>query len=169
MSSRFDPMPSHAGDDATVSKLRSALVHGVFIVGVVAIGILIGTQTGPGAWYQGLAKPSFTPPNWLFGPVWTTLYIIIGVVGARAWLHRGDRGVWALQMILNFAWSPVFFGLQAPREALFIISALIATVVLFIARNWRRDPLSAKLFIPYAAWLTLATSLNIGIVVMNDV
>ncbi len=167
MSSRLEQMPSHP-NVVSASRLHSVLTYGFFMLAVVAVGVFIGTQTTPGAWYQSLAKPSFTPPNWLFGPVWTTLYLIIGWVGARAWLTRGDRGVWGLQMVLNFAWSPVFFGLQAPREALAIIAALLATVVLFIIRQWKRDPLSAKLFIPYAAWLMLATSLNVGIVTMNQ-
>jgi benzodiazapine receptor len=157
-----------AGRGTVASPGRGAiLVHAAFPIGVLAVGALIGSASAPGPWYSSLEKPWFTPPGWVFGPVWTVLYLLIGWVGARKWLSGGHRALWALQMALNFAWSPVFFGLQRPRAALAIIVGLLVTIALFIFGEWRRDPLSARLFLPYAAWVSLATCLNVGIVVLN--
>ena len=86
-----------------------------FILLVVGGGLLIGFLTAPGPWYEALAKPSFNPPNWLFGPVWTVLYVFIAIAGWRIW-QRERPGtamkLWWLQLVLNFLWSPVFFALQ---------------------------------------------------------
>jgi benzodiazapine receptor len=134
---------------------------------VMLIGGGIGVLTLPGEWYATLNKPFFTPPNWLFGPVWTTLYAMIGVVGARKWLRGGAVGLWWGQMVLNFLWSPVFFGLQMPLPALGIIAAIWGLIALFIRCEWRSDRVSALLFVPYLAWVSLATALNAAIVVLN--
>lgn len=134
---------------------------------VLLLGILSGTSSGPGEWYAGLQKPWFTPPSWAFGPVWTVLYLTIGWVGARKWLYGGRRGLWAFQMLLNFAWSPIFFGAQAPVPALGVIGAMWLTIAAFIGLEWKADPLSARLFLPYLLWVSIATSLNLAIVVLN--
>ena len=93
--------------------IRRPLVLLAFLVLVVGGGLLIGFLTLPGAWYEALQKPSFNPPNWLFGPAWTTLYVLIAIAGWRVWLR--DRAgslmkLWWLLLALNFLWSPVFFG-----------------------------------------------------------
>lgn len=147
--------------------MRSAVIYLAFVVGVVAMGGGIGVITLPGDWYAGLAKPWFTPPNWAFGPVWTTLYALIGWVGARKWLLGGASRLWWAQMTLNFLWSPVFFGLQQPFAALIVIAAMWLVIAAFIAREWQGDRLSAALFLPYLAWVSLATALNAAIVVLN--
>ncbi|WP_323005449.1 TspO/MBR family protein [Pseudorhodobacter sp.] len=147
--------------------MRTIWIYAAFVLGVPVIGGAIGLITLPGAWYAGLAKPWFTPPNWLFGPMWTTLYLLIGWVGARKWLHGGSVGLWWAQMALNFLWSPVFFGMQQPMAALVVIMAMWLVILGFIGREWRGDRLSAALFIPYLAWVSLATALNAGIVVLN--
>lgn len=147
--------------------MRNILVYAAFIIGVVVIGGSIGFLTMPGEWYAGLVKPWFTPPNWVFGPMWTTLYVLIGWVGARKWLHGGAARLWWAQMALNFIWSPVFFGLQLPLAALLVIGAMWVVIVAFIFREWRNDRLSAVLFLPYLAWVSLASALNAGIVVLN--
>jgi translocator protein len=152
-----------------VSRRDLVLAHVGVPLGVVLVGALIGAASAPDAWYRTLEKPWFTPPGWVFGPVWTVLYLLIGWVGARKWLFGGDRALWVLQMVLNLAWSPVFFGLQQPRIALWIIAAMLISIAAFIIREWRRDPLSARLFLPYATWVSLATCLNLGIVLLNDV
>lgn len=138
----------------------------LFVAAVTAIGLLIGWAFLPGAWYAGLVKPAFTPPNWLFGPAWTTLYVLIGIAGARAWT-RGGAGLWFAQMGLNFLWSPVFFGLQNPGLGLLVILALLATILAFIAHRWRQDRVAALLFLPYAAWVSFATALNAAIWRLN--
>lgn len=147
--------------------MTKALTYAIFIIGVAALGGLIGVSTLPGEWYAGLQKPAFTPPNWVFGPVWTTLYVMIGWVGARKWLYGGAALLWWAQMALNFIWSPVFFGLQMPGVALVIIALMWILIAVFIQREWVRDRLSALLFVPYLAWVTLASALNAGIVVLN--
>lgn len=141
-----------------------------FLILVMGGGILIGTLTAPGAWYAALDKPVFNPPNWIFAPVWTTLYLLIAMAGWRQYEAR-DHGsllpLWWAQMILNFLWSPAFFVLQLPWLALVVIVALWATIVLFIRGTWRWDRPSAVAFIPYLAWVSFATVLNLSIAVLN--
>lgn len=147
--------------------MRSNLIHLALILAVVAAGSLLGASFVPGEWYAALAKPAWTPPNWLFGPVWTVLYAIIGFVGARKFLHGGQRGLWVAQMALNLIWSPLFFGAHLMTVALVVIVATTLTVAAFIAREWNADRLSAALFIPYLVWLAYATSVNAGTVWLN--
>lgn len=141
-----------------------------FLILVMGGGILIGTLTAPGAWYAALNKPVFNPPNWIFAPVWTTLYLLIAMAGWRQYEAR-DHGsllpLWWAQLILNFLWSPAFFVLQLPWLALVVIAALWATIVLFIRSTWRWDRPSAVAFIPYLAWVSFATVLNLSIAVLN--
>ena len=142
----------------------------VFLLLVMGGGIAIGTLTAPGDWYANLAKPSFNPPNWIFGPVWSVLYLIIAWVGWRLW-QRGERGtlmkLWFAQMGLNFLWSPAFFTLEMPGLALFIVLCLVLTIALFIQTAWRSDRPSALLFVPYLAWVGFASILNAAIVYLN--
>ncbi|TCQ11680.1 MULTISPECIES: TspO/MBR family protein [unclassified Rhizobium] len=158
--------------------MRPLLTYALFIVAVVACGLLIGINNIPGEWYQSLQKPPFNPPNWIFAPVWTTLYVIIGYVGARTFLQdRRSRGVglwrsramrfWGAQMLFNFAWSPLFFGFHEIALALIVVLALLISVYAFIAVSWRQDRLSAWLFMPYAAWVSFATLLNGSILLLN--
>ena len=142
----------------------------LFVVLVGGGGTLIGFLTAPGPWYEALAKPPFNPPNWLFGPAWTLLYILIAVAGWRTWLDvpRGRAmTLWWVQLALNFAWSPVFFALQAPWAALAVILLLLASILGFITISRERDVVAAWLFIPYAAWVAFATLLNASIVWLN--
>ena len=142
----------------------------IFVIGVVLGGTLIGTATIPGEWYAGLAKPSFNPPSWIFGPVWTALYIMIAIAGWRVWRLNpigGPVALWFMQLALNFAWSPVFFAAQLPRVALIIIITLLVVIIGFIASAWREDRTAALLFLPYLAWVAFATVLNGAIVQLN--
>jgi tryptophan-rich sensory protein len=135
----------------------------VFIVVVLGGGSLIGTTVTPGPWYEALEKPWFNPPNWLFGPVWSVLYVIIAIAGWRNWRQAATSRpmwIWWLQLALNFAWSPLFFGAQQTGLALAVIVALLAAILAFIALAWNRDRASALLFIPYAAWVAFASLLN---------
>lgn len=146
------------------------LVYLAFLILVLAGGLLIGANNVPGDWYQSLAKPSFNPPNWLFAPVWSVLYVVIAVVGARIWLslrRSMAMRLWYAQLVLNFAWSPIFFGLQDPTSALIVILGLLVTVGGFIIASWRQDRTAALLFLPYLAWVAFATALNGAIVALN--
>src|SRR3954454_23733322 len=134
-----------------------------FLVLTVGSGITIGFLTAPGEWYAGLAKPSFNPPNWLFAPVWTVLYVLIAMVGWRTF-ERDRRGgpvkLWWAQLALNFLWSPVFFGAHRIGLALLIILLLLAAILAFIVVVRRQDGVAASLFAPYAAWVAFASVLN---------
>lgn len=149
---------------------RPWLVLAAFIVVVVGVGALIGTQSVPGAWYQGLEKPPFNPPNWIFGPVWFTLYVMIAVAGWRIWMIDAGSApmkIWFAQMALNWAWSPVWFIGQMIWPAFAIIVALLALIIAFIATARRYDGLAAGLFVPYLAWVSFATLLNLSIGILN--
>lgn len=149
-------------------KYRLALV--LFLLLVVAGGLLIGWLTAPNQWYAKLQKPSFNPPNWLFGPVWTILYVLIAIAGWRVW-RQEPSGLamksWWTQLALNFAWSPVFFGAHRIGVALGVIVLLLATILAFIISAWPREPLAAWLFAPYAAWVAFASVLNASILELN--
>ncbi len=142
----------------------------LFLLLVVGGGLAIGFLTAPGEWYAGLAKPSFNPPNWLFAPVWTVLYILIAIAGWRIFEHhRGGwpMKIWWAQLVLNFAWSPAFFAAHRIGVALAVILTLLATILAFIATAWRQDRVAAWLFIPYAAWVAFASALNAAILALN--
>ncbi|MCV3243543.1 TspO/MBR family protein [Mesorhizobium sp. ZC-5] len=149
--------------------MRSRIPLTIFIIAVVGIGLLIGWLTAPGEWYAGLQKPWFNPPNWLFGPVWTILYVMVAVAGWRIWSDDlgSLKGLWLTQMALNFLWSPVFFGAQSVTLALIVIVALLAAIALFIWKTWPVDRTVAVLFLPYAAWVAFATALNLAILLLN--
>lgn len=135
----------------------------VFIVLTVAGGSVIGYFSMPGPWYAALEKPSFNPPNWVFGPVWTVLYILIGIAGARVWVndrHGALPRLWFLQIALNYAWPLVFFTAKRPDLALPVLIAMWLAILAFIALGWRRDRPSALLFVPYALWVSFAGLLN---------
>lgn len=141
-----------------------------FVVLVVGGGMLIGFLTAPGPWYEALAKPSFNPPNWLFGPAWTTLYVLIAIAGWRIWQReRSGRAMqlWGLQLGLNFLWSPVFFALHQTGLALLVVLLLLASILAFIAVAWNRDRIAAWLFVPYAAWVAFASALNAALWQLN--
>lgn len=149
---------------------NTPLVYLVFIILVLGGGLLIGAGNIPDEWYRSLAKPAFNPPDWLFAPVWSLLYAIIGVVGARTWLalrRSMAMRLWFAQMVFNFAWSPVFFGLRDPTSAMIVILGLLVSVAAFIAVSWRQDRTAALLFAPYLAWVAFATALNAAILLLN--
>lgn len=141
-----------------------------FIIAVVGSGILIGAGFPPGEWYIGLHKPWFNPPGWIFGPVWTILYILIGIAGWRNWFRPSDpslKPLWIVQMALNFAWSPIFFGAHNIGFALVVIIALWLTIVVYLIRSKDIDRVSFFLFLPYSLWVSFATCLNSAIFLLN--
>ena len=146
------------------------LALAIFLVAVVGIGIAIGIGNPPGAWYAALNKPPFNPPNWIFAPVWTILYVLIAVAGWRTWMREragAAMKVWFAQMALNFAWSPLFFGAHKMSLALIVITALALAIAAFIALTRREDKISAWLFAPYLLWVSFATLLNASLIVLN--
>lgn len=149
---------------------RTLVVTAIFIALVVGVGAVIGINTGPDAWYETLTKPPFNPPNWLFGPVWFTLYVLIGIAGARVFLRDASSPamfLWGAQMLLNWAWSPTWFSLHLLWPAFAIIITILALIIAFIVVNWNRDRPSALMFLPYAAWVAFASMLNLSIAILN--
>ena len=142
----------------------------LFLLFTVGGGLLTGLYNMPGEWYQGLVKPSFNPPPWLFGPVWTILYVLIAFAGWRTWQRRAEgpaMQVWFAQMVLNFAWSPVFFTAHAIGFALAILVMMWVLIAWFIWLSWDRDRIAAYAFIPYFAWVSFAGLLNASIWILN--
>lgn len=123
-------------------------------------------------WYATLSVPSWQPPSWLFGPVWTTLYALMGIAGARIWAKTssGDtlRRLFGVQLLLNTLWTPVFFGVHNLLGALVIILALDAVVATLVLQLWRRDRTAYWLLVPYLAWILFATCLNAVILTLNS-
>lgn len=138
---------------------------------LVAAAALTGAQFQPGAWYAELAKPSWTPPGWLFGPVWTVLYVAIAVAGWLVW--RSDKRLtvplafWIAQLVLNAAWSWLFFGLHRPGAALVDIVAMVVLLAAFVATAWPVSRTASLLFVPYLAWVAFATALNAAVWRLN--
>lgn len=142
----------------------------LFILLVFGGGSLIGYYNLPGEWYASIAKPPFNPPNWIFGPVWSVLYVMIAIAGWRLWEnHRmtAAMAIWWIALSFNFMWSPAFFGLQNPALALAVVLMLLALIYVFIAKTWNLDRVAAWLFVPYAAWVSFATLLNASVWWLN--
>ncbi len=153
-----------------MTSMSKILSYILFIGLVVGAGLLAGLTNMPGDWYQSLEKPFFNPPSWLFGPVWTTLYVLIGVAGARIWQRAPKSAamqLWFAQMAFNLMWSPSFFGLQNPELALAVIVGMLVTIIAFMVKARPIDRISTLLFVPYLAWVTFAGILNLSIAWLN--
>lgn len=117
-------------------------------------------------WYPALLKPAWNPPAWLFGPVWTVLYLMMGVAAWRVWRHRGEPGVqpalawFVVQLVLNAAWSGLFFGLRNPGAAAAEICFLWGAIAIALGLSGRIDRWAAALLVPYLAWVSFALLLN---------
>ena len=173
---RSTPRPAASGPPLWPVSGRDAAALVAWVVIVVAAGASVGVLFPPGEWYQGLAKPSWNPPSWLFGPGWTTLYVLLGV---GAWLVRrepgpaADRerpGAWlafALMAALNLVWTPVFFGLHSPGLAFVTISLLWGVLVWMTLRFGRVRPMAGYLQMPMILWVSFALVLNGTIWLIN--
>jgi len=142
-----------------------------FLAGVTAVAVVGGLAAGSaGQTYRTLELPPFAPPSWLFGPVWTVLYVMIAVAGWLVWRERGwDRSLtlWVVQLVLNLLWTPLFFTADLYVAALVDILLLLVAVVATIALFRRTSTTAAWLLVPYVVWVAFATALTIGIVVLN--
>ncbi|WP_298545438.1 TspO/MBR family protein [uncultured Aquimarina sp.] len=155
---------------------KKLLRIGVAVLLCLLIGFLgnIATQTSISTWYVALEKPSFTPPNWIFGPVWTILYILMGIAAGIVW-SKGFYHKWVktalyhfgFQLLLNAAWSIFFFGMRNPLIALVDILALF--ILLLFTIKWFKvvNSTAAYLLIPYLIWVAFATALNFSIWQLN--
>ncbi|GAB2489536.1 TspO/MBR family protein [Arenimonas alkanexedens] len=156
--------------------LRAGVAWLAWVVAVVSAGAGVGLLFGPGEWYGTLAKPTWDPPAWLFGPVWTTLYILLGTGAWLVWREPGPRGTperrqawwaFAVHAVLNLAWTPLFFGMHAPGWA-FVDIVLVWTSALWMVLAFGRvRPLAGSLQIPLVGWVGFALVLNGTIWLMN--
>jgi tryptophan-rich sensory protein len=138
-----------------------------------ALGNIATMPQLPG-WYAGLVKPSFNPPNWIFGPVWTVLFAMMAYAFYRVLrLPRftPERSVaivlFLVQIVINAGWSWAFFAAQSPLAGLFVVALLWLAVALTMIAFWRLDTLSGALFVPYLAWVSFAAVLNFAIWRLN--
>jgi tryptophan-rich sensory protein len=151
----------------------SALLFWIAVMAALGLTGALVTLPKVANWYADLAKPAFTPPNEVFGPVWTVLYLMMALAiwrigGIADWAAGWRATAWFnAQLALNAAWSPVFFGLEAPKLALAVIVALGIAVAATIVVFWRLDRLAALLLVPYLLWVGYATALNGAIAVLN--
>lgn len=150
----------------------SAIGPFLLFLAAVAAAAFTGSRFQPDTWYELLRKPSWNPPNWLFAPVWTTLYVAIATAGWLVWkkvrsLSHPILLVWAAQLVLNAAWSWLFFGLHRPDLSLVDILLMLTLIAAFILTARKVSPAAAWLFVPYAAWVSFATALNVAIWQLN--
>lgn len=140
---------------------------------VAAIGGAM-TETGPGSWYERLDQPAHNPPDWVFGPVWTVLYVAMAVAAWLIWRdtdrpteRRRALGWYGVQLGLNLGWTLLFFGLELPGWALAEIAALAASIVVVMVAFHRLQRVAAWMLAPYLAWVLFAASINLGVVLLN--
>lgn len=151
------------------------------LASIVALGVFLalnfaaaasGAVFRPGAWYEGLAKPAWTPPNRAFPVVWTALYLMNAVSGWLVWQAAGTAaalalGVYWLSLVTNASWSAVFFGLRRMGFGLAIVVLLWLSILAVAALFWPLSALAGALQVPYLLWVTLAAALNLTVLRMN--
>ncbi|MDQ3556818.1 MAG: tryptophan-rich sensory protein [Gemmatimonadota bacterium] len=155
-----------------MSTLRSLLGLAGWVALALAAG-WIGSHWQPGPWYEGLRKPVWNPPAGVLGPVWTALYLLMGIAAWLVWRRRGFDGasgalsLFAVQLVLNAAWSWLFFGLRSPGGALVGILILWVAILAIVAAFARHHRIAAMLLFPYLAWVSFAAVLNFRVWQMN--
>ena len=148
----------------------------VSVIGCELVGFL-GTPFTISAiptWYTTLNKPFFAPPNWIFGPVWTLLYLLMGVafylIWKQGWKKKKVKTAelfFLAQLTLNFIWSPIFFGLRSPLLGLIVIVVMWVLIVMTMKKFYPLSRLAFYLLVPYLLWVSFATILNAAVVVLN--
>ncbi len=156
--------------------MRNFLKFSASVIGCEVVGLL-GTPftiTAIPNWYATLNKPFFSPPNWVFGPVWTLLYFLMGVAFFLVWKQGWQKKrvktavqFFLVQLGLNFVWTPVFFGLQSLAVGLVVIVAMWVAIVLTMQRFYNISRVAFYLLVPYLLWVSFATVLNAAILILN--
>lgn len=152
-------------------------IFGAFISILIAqsagiIGSVFTASSIPN-WYQTIDKPIFNPPSWLFAPVWTVLYALMGIASYIVWLQRDIAGAktalvfYGIQLFLNALWSILFFGFKNPALAFVEIIVLLITIIITTVLFWKINPWAGGLMIPYILWVSFATFLNFSIWQLN--
>lgn len=158
----------YAADPATGRNLATLVP---FVAAVAVVAVLGAVAAGSaGDTYAALERPAFAPPSWLFGPVWTVLYVMIAVSGWLLWRADGPgvaMALWGAQLAANLLWTPLFFGADRYAWALVDIVVLWVLIVALTVVAWNRSRPAALLLVPYLAWVTFAAALNAEIVRLN--
>jgi tryptophan-rich sensory protein len=149
---------------------------GLALIGFVGLCLLVDASNaaitaGSGAWYASLTAPPGTPPSWLFAPVWTMLYVLMGLAAWLVWRKPGHRRpllLWGWQLLVNALWSPAFFGFHRPLLALGVVIVLVVLICLTTAAFARRRKIAALLMLPYLLWTCYATYLSAGFWWLNS-
>ncbi len=148
----------------------------VSLVIPLLIGFLgsLATQSSISSWYVTLNKPLLNPPSWVFAPVWSLLYIMIGINLYLLWqkflakkIDKKTFQLFIIQIVLNGLWSPIFFGLKSPFFSLIIILSLLITLIMIAKQLYQKHKLNFYLLLPYIAWVSFASYLNLGIFILN--
>lgn len=153
-------------------KVVKVVVSLLVTFAAAAIGSL-ATIPNVSTWYAELVKPFFSPPNWIFGPVWTVLYLLMGVSLYLVWIARYKKtkkpalAMFGLQLTLNALWSLVFFGLHAPWVGVIVIVLLLCGIIATMRLFWPISKVASYLLVPYVAWVGFATVLNIAVAILN--
>lgn len=161
--------PVHSPPDGPPARRRSSLMLAGFIL-LTFLAPLAGAWTPPGEWYRSLAKPSWTPPGWVFGPAWTLPYLCMAVAVWGVWRRVGWSAPtrwWQVQLALNAAWTPVFFGLREPGWAFAGIVLLWLAIAVTMQKFFPVVRRAGWLLVPYLLWVTFASALNFAIWRMN--
>ncbi len=154
-------------------NLRVQIIGLLAWVAVCFLTAWIGSRFSPGEWYLQIQKPPWTPPGYLFGPVWSMLYLTMGVAAWLVWRRAGFSGaslaltLFVAQLILNGTWSWIFFGMQRPGVAFAEILVLWSMILVTMIAFWRVTSIAGILFLPYLAWVTFAAFLNYSIWQLN--
>ncbi len=162
-------------DDLSISSVKQAIGLMVFVAICFAAGALgaAATTSAISGWYTEIAKPSWNPPNWIFGPVWSTLYLMMAIAGWLVWRRKNisnvklSLGLFVVQLVLNSLWSVVFFGMQQMGPAFGEILLLWTAIVLRCLNFWRISKPATALLLPYLAWVSFAAFLNFAIWRLN--
>ncbi|MBW6441818.1 tryptophan-rich sensory protein [Patescibacteria group bacterium] len=156
-------------------KNKNIFTYISFIIICQLAGIIGSLFTTPAirGWYTGITKPSFNPPNWLFAPVWTTLFVLMGISVSMIWLSEKNElrkkalVIFFIQLVLNTLWSIIFFGMENPMLAFYEIIILWFAILYTIILFWKIKKPAAILLIPYILWVSFAAVLNLSIALLN--
>jgi len=173
--------PSWFGRSVSMGSTTKSTIgfSGAIVAGILVcetVGLIAGwaTRTSVATWYPTLVKPFFTPPAWVFAPVWTVLYALVGVAAVLIWWHGTDRSsvrsallLFGIQLLLNASWSFAFFGARSPRLGLVVILVLWGVLGWTTERFFRISRFAGGLLVPYLLWVSYAVALNIGIWILN--
>lgn len=165
----------------TESRWKQIGIAALFILGCELVGIVgaLTTATGESSWYEALVKPPFNPPSWLFGPVWTILYAMMGIAAFLVWRARREaRGdarrnahralvLFAVQLVLNGIWTPIFFGAESIVGGAIVIVSLLVVLALTVRAFFGVSRIAGWLLVPYLLWVAFATALTLSIWWLN--